>query len=83
MLDLRVPSGWFFFVMGVMLTAVGVFSDYSAPLTPVNVNLYTGIAMLIFGGVLLWLSRRTTSSRNIPNDSPAIENRPSSGRPGA
>jgi uncharacterized membrane protein HdeD (DUF308 family) len=60
MLDLRVPSGWFFFLMGVILTLLGIFTDYSAPLTPVNVNLYTGVAMLIFGGVLLWLSRRTS-----------------------
>jgi hypothetical protein len=60
MLDLRVPSGWFFVLMGVILTTVGLFTNYSAPLTPVNVNLYTGISMLVFGGVLLWLSRRTT-----------------------
>jgi hypothetical protein len=60
MLDLRVPSGWFFILMGFILTAVGLFTNYSAPLTPVNVNLYTGISMLVFGGVLLWLSRRTT-----------------------
>ena len=60
MLDLRVPSGWFFVLMGVILTAVGLFTNYSAPLTPVNVNLYSGISMLVFGGGLLWLSRRTT-----------------------
>ncbi len=46
--------------MGIILTVVGLFSGYSAPLTPVNVNLYTGISMLAFGGLLLWLSRRTT-----------------------
>lgn len=60
MLDLRIPSGWFFLVMGVILTVVGFFSNYTAPLTPVNVNVYTGAAMLVFGGVLLWLARRRT-----------------------
>lgn len=60
MLDLRIPSGWFFLLMGIILTLVGLFSGYTAPLTPVNVNLYAGISMLVFGGVLLWLSRRTT-----------------------
>jgi hypothetical protein len=60
MLDLRIPSGWFFLLMGIILTVVGLFSGYTAPLTPVNVNLYTGISMLVFGGLLLWLSRRTT-----------------------
>jgi hypothetical protein len=60
MLDLRIPSGWFFLLMGIILTVVGLFSGYTAALTPVNVNLYTGLSMLVFGGVLLWLSRRTT-----------------------
>jgi len=57
MLDLRVPSGWFFVLMGLILTAVGLFAGYSAPLTSVNVNLYTGVVMLAFGGLLLWLAR--------------------------
>jgi hypothetical protein len=57
MLDLRVPSGWFFLLMGIILTAVGLLGGYSAPLTTDNVNLYTGVAMLIFGGLLLWLAR--------------------------
>lgn len=58
MLDLRVPSGWFFVLMGVILTTVGLFSNYSAPLTSANANLYVGACMLVFGGILLWLARR-------------------------
>lgn len=57
MLDLRVPSGWFFLLMGLILTAVGLFTDFKAPLTTTNVNLYTGMTMLLFGGILLWLAR--------------------------
>ena len=60
MLDLRVPSGWFFMLMGIIMTVLGLFADYSAPLTTVNANLYTGICMLVFGGFLLWMSRRAT-----------------------
>lgn len=60
MLDLRVPSGWFFILMGVIMTFIGLFANYSAPLTTTNANLYTGIAMLIFGGALLWLARRAS-----------------------
>ncbi len=60
MLDLRVPSGWFFLIMGVILTALGVFANYSAPLTTVNANLYSGISMLVFGGLLLWLAKRAS-----------------------
>jgi xanthine/uracil permease len=60
MFDLRVPSGWYFLIMGVILTVVGLFSGYSAPLTAVNANLYSGVSMLIFGGLLLWLARRAS-----------------------
>lgn len=60
MLDLRVPSGWFFLIMGIILSLVGLLSGYTAPLTAVNANLYSGISMLIFGGLLLWLARRAS-----------------------
>lgn len=60
MLDLRVPSGWFFVLMGVILTALGLLSNYSAPMTDVNANLYSGVCMLVFGGILLWLARRAS-----------------------
>ncbi len=60
MLDLRLPSGAFFLIMGIILTVLGLFSGYSAPLTNVNANLFSGISMLIFGGLLLWLARRAS-----------------------
>jgi len=57
--DLRVSSGLFFSLLGLILCALGIFAPGTrAPLTDVNVNLYTGIAMLVFGGVMLWLARR-------------------------
>ena len=56
-MDLRVPSGWFFLLLGVILLGVS-FGAPRAPLTTVNVNLYTGIAMSVFGGILLWLARK-------------------------
>ena len=59
MLDLRVSSGWFFTLLGVILISVGVFQpDLRAALTDVNVNLYCGISMLAFGLFLLALARR-------------------------
>jgi len=61
MWDLRTPSGWFFTLLGVILSLTGVFaSDLRAPLTEVNVNLYAGLGMLLFGGLLLWLARRAS-----------------------
>jgi hypothetical protein len=59
MLDLRVPTGWFFALAGVLLLAMGLFSpDAKAPLTDVNINLYCGLFMVAFGGVLLLLAWR-------------------------
>lgn len=59
MLDLRTPTGWFFSILGVILVGLGVFaSGLRAALTMVNVNLYCGIVMLAFGGVMLLLANR-------------------------
>jgi len=58
-MDLRVPSGWFFTLLGVILVGMGLIApDARAALTDVNVNLYSGIAMLIFGVFLLLMARR-------------------------
>jgi hypothetical protein len=59
MLDLRIPSGWFFTLIGVMLMAYGLFQpELRAAMTDSNVNLYCGIAMTAFGVFLLVLARR-------------------------
>jgi hypothetical protein len=58
MLDLRIPSGYFFLLLGGILACLGLFlPDLRAPLSTVNVNLYAGFAMIVFGGVMLWLAR--------------------------
>ena len=59
MLDLRVPSGCFFAIVGLILCALGLFRpENKAALTDVNVNLYCGMTMAAFGAVLLLLARR-------------------------
>ena len=59
MWDLRLPAGLFFFVIGAIVVIVGLaWPSERAALTEANVNLYGGAAMLIFGGVMLWLGRR-------------------------
>ena len=59
--DLRIPIGLFFSLVGVILLAVGVINpDARAALTQLNVNLYCGASMLLFGGVMLWLARRSS-----------------------
>jgi uncharacterized membrane protein len=59
MLDLRLPSGLFFAIVGLTLVALGLFSpELRAPMTTVDVNLWAGLAMLGFGAFLLILARR-------------------------
>jgi hypothetical protein len=55
-LDLRLPSGLFFAIIGVLLLAVS-FTNPHAPMTTANVDLYAGGAMLAFGLILLSLAR--------------------------
>ncbi len=59
MWDLRVPTGYFFALLGAIVAVWGVMAPQNrAPLTDANVNLYAGLCMLVFGGVLLWLAQR-------------------------
>lgn len=58
-MDLRVPSGIFFAALGLILCATAMLlPDARAPLAEVNVNLYSGVMMLAFGGGMLLWSRR-------------------------
>ncbi len=64
MLDLRTPSGLFFLALGLILTALGIFSpELRAPLTDANVNLDCGLFMVLFGGFLLALAWRAARSQ--------------------
>lgn len=59
-LDIRLPLGLLFVTLGGLLALFGALSDpaiYARSLG-INVNLVWGIVMFLFGGVLLWLSRR-------------------------
>lgn len=59
MLDLRVPSGIFFVLTGAILVGAGVIAAGDvAPMQDANVNLYSGLVMLLFGGILLALAKR-------------------------
>jgi ABC-type antimicrobial peptide transport system permease subunit len=61
MLDLRVPSGWFFTVLGLILLGMGIFApETRAALSDANVNLYSGVAMLVFGLFMLLMAWRAS-----------------------
>jgi hypothetical protein len=61
-LDLRVPIGLLFGLLGALLAVYGLVSDpaiYQVSLG-INVNLWWGIVLLLFGGLMLgtaWMSK--------------------------
>jgi hypothetical protein len=55
MKDLRTPIGIFFVILGLLVIAA---PGAHAALTSAPVNLYSGLAMLGFGGVMLVLAFR-------------------------
>jgi uncharacterized membrane protein HdeD (DUF308 family) len=55
MKDLRIPLGVFFAILGVVLIAS---PRVPARLTDAPVNLYVGVSMVLFGGIMLLLAFR-------------------------
>lgn len=63
MLDLRLPTGAFFLLVGIILVFLGLFEPGAkASLTEANVNLYSGAAMMAFGVFMLALAWRGRAS---------------------
>ena len=59
MLDIRTPIGLMFLVLGAILTASGAVSEPSAwARAGINVNLWWGLVLLIFGATMWMLGRR-------------------------
>jgi hypothetical protein len=63
MWDLRLPAGLYFTGLGIILCAYGLlFPNVRAQMAAdINVNLYSGIAMGVFGLALLALAWRKRS----------------------
>ena len=62
-LDLRLPIGLMFSIIGALLVLFGLVSDeaiYERSLG-INVNLWWGVVLLLFGLAMLWLVRRGTA----------------------
>jgi hypothetical protein len=65
MLDLRVPTGSFFTLVGVILLLMALIDPNArASLTDADVNLYCGLSMVVFGGFLLLLAWRASRSHS-------------------
>lgn len=65
-LDLRLPIGWMFTAIGALLVGYGLISDQAiyARSLGINVNLWWGVVLLLFGGMMLWLARRHGDARS-------------------
>ena len=60
--DLRLPIGVLFVVYGAIIALRGAL--VATPVLGININLYWGVVMLLFGGGCLFLgSRRTKRDR--------------------
>ena len=64
-LDLRLPIGLMFTIVGALLTVFGLLSDRAiyARSLGVNVNLWWGLVLLVFGVVMLAFALRAGRAR--------------------
>jgi len=72
-LDIRLPIGGLFTLLGLLLTGYGLLgdaSDYRRSLGH-NVNLWWGLVVLAFGLLFLFLGRKGTSAARPAETEPA------------
>jgi hypothetical protein len=64
-MDIRLPLGLMFAIVGALLAGFGAMTTssvmYAKHSLGVNVNLWSGLGMLAFGLVMLWLARRAAT----------------------
>jgi hypothetical protein len=71
-LDIRIPIGLMFAVLGAMLAIFGIVAknvNYEQSLG-ININLWWGVLLFAFGAVMWMLGRRGTSSVREADDTP-------------
>jgi hypothetical protein len=62
LLDIRTPIGLMFLVLGAILATYGAVSDPSAyAQAGININLWWGLVLLVFGGTMFALGRQKSS----------------------
>ena len=69
-LDVRIPVGLMFAIMGILLVAYGLAGDHAiyARSLGININAIWGSVMLATGAILLALSRGRARSGQAPMD---------------
>ncbi len=68
-LDIKLPIGLMFTILGILVTIFGLFTSGDEALynrsLGININLWSGVGMLIFGLIMLWFSRKKEKSEKI------------------
>lgn len=66
-LDIKIPIGLMFAILGLLLTVYGFMTMNNTEMyvrsLGHNLNLWSGIGMVIFGGVMLLLARMTKKAK--------------------
>jgi hypothetical protein len=73
--DIRLPIGYLFTILGVLLTLYGLITINSAAYQRslgMNVNLTWGVVLLIFGLIMAYFAKRSQSRvrREVPETAP-------------
>ena len=67
MVDIRIPIGLMFSIVGALVTIFGIFTSSDATMYEkslgINVNLIMGLIMLVFGVVMLFFAFRKVKQK--------------------
>jgi hypothetical protein len=71
-LDIRTPIGLMFSIIGGLLVIASLFldSDVYTRSLGINVNLWWGLVMLVFGGLMLFFGTRDGATVHLTAESP-------------
>jgi sulfite exporter TauE/SafE len=62
MVDIRIPIGLMFTIIGILISVFGFVTKSNAEMyqksLDINVNLIMGVLMLVFGLIMLYFARR-------------------------
>ncbi len=67
-LDIKIPIGFMFVIFGLILSVFGLFTQghamYEQSLD-ININLWTGLFMIVFGGLMLAFSNLFSGKKKL------------------
>lgn len=67
MIDIKLPIGLMFSILGLLLTIYGFTTmgntEMYVKTFGINMNLWSGLGMLVFGGLMLFFSKRNKDKK--------------------